>query len=331
MSAPGPPPRLRIAEADGLTYETDVLVLKHAQALYGLDAQVVQAVGLATDLLPPPDGFRVVRSPDRIGAHGLLFVGTPAIRDFSYRDIRTFGYKALCCAASAFPNAAEITLTLHGVGYGLDEAECFAAEIAGILDAIESDDFPRTLEYITILEVNPARAKRLQQLLRLLLGGGEGARAPRHVGPLDKATAAAHASQIAAGTAAAKRRHAFAAMPFSTDFDDVFYYGIANAVRANELLCERIDQQAFVGDIVQRLKDQIASARIVIADVTGSNANVFLEVGYAWGNGVPVVLVCREGSDLKFDIQSQRCIFYKNIRDLERKLEAELRGLLQAN
>src|SRR3954465_8442996 len=83
------------------------------------------------------------------------------------------------------------------------------------------------------------------------------------------------------------RAHAFVAMPFDESFSDLFHYGLSSAVRANGLLCERIDQQGFTGDILQRMKDQIRTAKLVVADLTGGNANVFLEVGYAWGKNVP--------------------------------------------
>ena len=118
MPAPGDV-EIRILETDAMSFETDVLVLKHAQDLYGLDAQVVKAAHIDTAELPLPDGFRVIRDPTGVAEDGLLFVGVQPIRKFSYADIRRFGYKALCSVASAFPRAGDIALTLHGVGYVL--------------------------------------------------------------------------------------------------------------------------------------------------------------------------------------------------------------------
>lgn len=79
----------------------------------------------------------------------MLFVGTRPKGEFSYSDCRHFGYKALCSAGSALTNASEVALTLHGIGYGLDEVECFDAELAGLLDAIESRDVPQSLRTVT--------------------------------------------------------------------------------------------------------------------------------------------------------------------------------------
>ena len=316
---------IRILEADGLSFETDVLVLKHAQALYGLDSQVVKRLGLDPELLPVPESFRIFRNVDRLGAEAVLFVGVRPIREFSYADIRRFGYKALCSVASALPRASDIALTLHGVGYGLDEVECFDSQVAGIVDALDERGYPRSLRSVSFLEINPGRATRLQRQLASLLGS-EPTVVPQ--GATGRGQRSRGERLQGAGTDAEGRGHAFVAMPFAESYSDTFHYGISSAVHTNGLLCERIDQQAFTGDILGRLKDQIQGARLVVADLTDSNANVFLEVGFAWGNRVPTVLICREGETLKFDVQGQRCIFYGSIRDLEDKLGAEIRKLL---
>ncbi len=119
----------------------------------------------------------------------------------------------------------------------------------------------------------------------------------------------------------------FVAMPFSEEMGDVFYYGIQNPVRQLGYICERVDQEAFTGDILEQVKMRIENAEIVIADLTGSNPNVYLEVGYAWGKGRPTVLVANKKDDLKFDVRGQRCLKYQSIKDLEKLLTTELKNL----
>jgi hypothetical protein len=120
---------------------------------------------------------------------------------------------------------------------------------------------------------------------------------------------------------------AFVAMPFAPEMEDVFYYGIQNPVRALGYVCERVDQDAFTGDILEQVKMRIENAQIVIADLTGANPNVYLEVGYAWGKGRQTVLVANKKDDLKFDVRGQRCLRYQSIKELETTLTRELKAL----
>jgi nucleoside 2-deoxyribosyltransferase len=80
---------------------------------------------------------------------------------------------------------------------------------------------------------------------------------------------------------------------------------------------------------MQWVRERIRSASLVIADLTGSNPNVYLEVGYAWGSGVPTVLLVNDTDDLKFDVRGQRCIVYKRIKDIEEKLRKEIKELIK--
>ena len=119
----------------------------------------------------------------------------------------------------------------------------------------------------------------------------------------------------------------FVAMPFVKEMDDVFYYGIQQPVHATGFLCERVDQQAFTGDILEQVKKKIEAATVVIAELSGANPNVYLEVGYAWGKGRPTILVVKEDQELRFDVSGQRCLKYQRIKDLEDALKRELEQL----
>jgi nucleoside 2-deoxyribosyltransferase len=116
-------------------------------------------------------------------------------------------------------------------------------------------------------------------------------------------------------------------MPFSADMEDVFYYGIQKPVRELGYICERVDQAAFTGDILQQVRSRIEDADIVIADLTSANPNVYLEVGYAWGKSRPTVLLIKDPEQLRFDVRGQRCLAYKTIKELELRLTTELNSL----
>jgi hypothetical protein len=329
----GPRPRrdvyISVENADALTFAADVLALKHAQSLYGVDEAVVAL--LAVDRpklrvsLPKPGGFRLFATSGRVGAPSVLFIGVPTIREFDYAGIRDFGKRVLSSLAGAAPGTRHVALTLHGPGYGLDEAEAFRAEIAGLLDALTSDDVPDSLERVTVVERSSGRAKRLTGLLAQLLPNQAVPTARR--GSLSPAVDATLDSLSNVGQASQEKSHVFVAMPFAPEFDDHFHYGIQGAVNAAGLLCERADLSAFTGDVIGWVKRRIESASLLIADLSTANPNVYLEVGYAWGCDVPAVLLARDPSDLKFDVKGQKCLIYKSIHNLEELLRRELEAL----
>lgn len=69
-----------------------------------------------------------------------------------------------------------------------------------------------------------------------------------------------------------------------------------------------------------------AQARIVIADITGRNANVFYELGLAHTVGKDVLLLTQAVSDIPFDLNRFRHIVYADNMDGYELLEKELRG-----
>ena len=85
------------------------------------------------------------------------------------------------------------------------------------------------------------------------------------------------------------------------------------------------------GCVVYATQRDFDTAAVLIGDLSGQNANVYLEVGYAWGRAVPTVLLVNDVSSLKFDVQGQRCLIYASIRNLEEQLERELGHLAKAH
>ncbi len=176
-----------------------------------------------------------------------------------------------------------------------------------------------------------SRADRLREVLHELLPNGEIPGAGKVTETVEKE---ARAERLrAAGYASSGKDHIFVAMPFRDDMDDTYHYGIQGAVRRAGFVCERADLSSFTGDVLEWVKKRIRNATLLIADLTHANPNVYLEVGYAWGCGVPTVLLIRQHGDekvdeqLEFDTRGQRCLPYKSIKDLEGLLTDELSSL----
>jgi hypothetical protein len=125
-------------------------------------------------------------------------------------------------------------------------------------------------------------------------------------------------------------------MSFKKEFCDLWTYGIERAIKLSDelnygFLCERVDTSHFTGDIMDYVRDKLQSATVVVAELTGSNPNVYLEVGYAWGIEKPTVLLARHDEELMFDIRGHRCLKWKSIQDCEKLLVEELKSLKSKN
>jgi hypothetical protein len=317
-----------IVEGNALEVSADVLVLKYAQALYGVDELAVKTIEAAgaevRERLPKPGDCRLIDAVGQLGVPKVLFVGVVTLRAFDYEGIREFAKRALTSLAETMPAASHVAFTIHGAGYGLDESESFRSELAGLIDAFEHRDCPVGLQRVTIVERNAGRVHRLQQQLKALLPDGSAILTSREQYPR-------LASQLeplqTAGEKSQAKAHVFVAMPFAPEFDDRFHYGIQQAANSAGYLCERADLATFTGDVIQWVKERIDTAKLLVADLSTANPNVYLEVGYAWGKGIPTVLLSAQAEDLRFDVKGQRCLVYKNIRTLEELLTRELKNL----
>jgi hypothetical protein len=319
---------LSVVAADALTIHVDVLIAKYAQQAYGLDSEIIRNIVSKeeADDMPSPGEHRIVRSIRNISAPLVLFVGVQPLREFGYPQIRDFAHRALTILRDERLAAAHVALTLQGAGFGLDETEAFESEVAGLVDALTTGTSPTGIQRITFVENDAARAQRLTAILTSLLPDGRlGSAQGRGLSDLPSPS---QQTLRTAGYAAASKPHVFVAMPFSAEFEDLYHYGIQAAVKRNGYLCERADLSAFTGDVMAWVQSRISSAKLIVADLTGANPNVYLEVGFAWALRIPTVLVIDKAADLRFDVRGQRVIDYNgSIRSLEEKLGKELRSL----
>lgn len=118
----------------------------------------------------------------------------------------------------------------------------------------------------------------------------------------------------------------FVLMPFSKQFDDIYELGIKDACLKAGAYCERLDEQIYVENSLERIYNQISKADIIIAEMTGRNPNVFYEVGYAHALNKRVILLTQNAEDIPFDLKHYPHIVYEGkIKELQTQLEARVR------
>jgi hypothetical protein len=122
----------------------------------------------------------------------------------------------------------------------------------------------------------------------------------------------------------------FVLMPFAAEFENVFEI-VRHAVEACGLTCTRADRLTTTGQITDDIWNSIMDARILVADLTGNNPNVFYETGVAHALDRPVILLTQQGSQVPFDLQGVRYISYdpRALRGLAEALPRIIRSSLE--
>ncbi len=103
------------------------------------------------------------------------------------------------------------------------------------------------------------------------------------------------------------------------DFDEIFAFGIRPAVEEIcKMRCERADDIFHHQGIIDVIWESINRARIIIADMSLRNPNVFYEIGICHTLGKDVILITQDGEDVPFDIRHLKYIMYtSNPRGLD--------------
>ncbi len=117
----------------------------------------------------------------------------------------------------------------------------------------------------------------------------------------------------------------FVMMPFKSPFD-VYYTSIYKpAIKNSKLVAVRADDLFRPSAIVSDLWQMIQDAKVILAELTTKNANVFYELGLSHAVGKPVILVSETMDDVPFDLQQLRVLLYdKDDPNWGDKLKADI-------
>lgn len=90
--------------------------------------------------------------------------------------------------------------------------------------------------------------------------------------------------------------------------DEIYQFVIAPAVEGAGLEPYRADMDPSPGPITPKMLSELLSARVVIADLTGRNPNVFYELGITHSFARPLISIADSSSSLPFDAKDERVI-----------------------
>lgn len=109
-----------------------------------------------------------------------------------------------------------------------------------------------------------------------------------------------------------KALYIFMLMPFKDELTKIYLNYIQEPLEKRGHKVERADEFNRNELIIKEIQDTISKADILIADLTGNNANVFYEVGYAHAkrNLDRVILLCQQPISTDFDLHGFHAIVY---------------------
>jgi len=108
------------------------------------------------------------------------------------------------------------------------------------------------------------------------------------------------------------RARAFIAMQFSSPFNEIYADVIKKSCEDNGVEAVRADEIYGPGLIIVDVAQEILRSKLIIADITPQNANVFFEVGYALALNKPTILLAEKTTKLPFDVSAFRVLLYED-------------------
>lgn len=131
---------------------------------------------------------------------------------------------------------------------------------------------------------------------------------------------------------AEEEKKAFVIMQFSEEYKILYKDVIQKVVGEFHLKPDYAGEIYGPNLIIHDITNRIIEAKVVIAEITPTNANVFYEVGYAHALHKPTILLVEKDKrkELPFDISGYRCIMYENTIGGKAIVEEDLKNHLKA-
>ncbi len=120
----------------------------------------------------------------------------------------------------------------------------------------------------------------------------------------------------------------FVLMPFRELWSDRMYGKILKPILVQCQLDPKRADDLFGSNIMEDIWAGINAAFVVVADVTGRNANVFYELGIAHTLGKNVIILTQDEGDIPFDIRTYRHITYEDNQDGYETLQERIPGFV---
>ena len=86
----------------------------------------------------------------------------------------------------------------------------------------------------------------------------------------------------------------FVVMPFRPELNYFYLYLKKYLEEKYKIRVERGDSHVLTKELMKKISDQISAAAFLLADISGSNADLFFELGIAHAQGKPVIFLTQD-------------------------------------
>ena len=124
------------------------------------------------------------------------------------------------------------------------------------------------------------------------------------------------------------KKKCFVIMPFDSKLSRV-YNVIKQTVELSGIECLRADETYDPKAIMEKVRDQIATADLVVIDFTNRNPNVYYEAGLAEAWKKTCIRLAQSKDDLAIDVQHFDTIMYSDIIGGDKELRESLNRALK--
>lgn len=110
----------------------------------------------------------------------------------------------------------------------------------------------------------------------------------------------------------AEKKQCFIIQPFTDEYKERCDGTYKPAIEKAGFSPRRADEDYTAKKMkIESIKEQIEKSAVCLAEITEDRPNVWYELGFADGRGIPVVLICdRERDNLPFDVNQRDVCFY---------------------
>jgi len=121
-------------------------------------------------------------------------------------------------------------------------------------------------------------------------------------------------------------------MPFADELSPVYEDHLKSVAQKLDKTIARADDFFTNEQIVNEIWTALVSTKLVIADCTQRNPNVFYEIGLAHAIGKPAILITQNSNDIPFDLRHRRYLQYeltpRGMNSFEESLEKTIINVL---